>query len=289
MKFRRTIAALSAAALAATSLVACSSDSNDDDSNVIRIGTTDSAQLAWTTWVDLAAEKGITVETENFSDYNTPNDALAQGQIDANLFQHLRFLSEYNVGRGTDLAPVGSTEVVPLSLYWKDHDSLDGIEGEEIAVPNDDTNLSRALLALNSAGLVEFNNDDIEFPTIADIDTDASKVSVVPVDAAQTSVAHGEGRPAIINNTFLLRNGIDPKSAIFSDDPESDNAAPYINVLVTTSDRVDDEQLHTLIDLWHSPEVQEAVEEDSQGTSVEIQRSQEELQEILDHLEESAS
>lgn len=289
MKLRRTIAALSAAALTATSLVACSNDSNDDDSNVIRIGTTDSAKLAWTTWVDLAAEEGITIETENFSDYSTPNDALAQGQIDANLFQHLRFLSEYNVGRNTDLVPVGATEVVPLSLYWKDHDSLDGIEGEEIAVPNDDTNLSRALLVLNSAGLLEFNDDDIEFPTVADIDTDASQVSVVPVDAAQTSVAHGEGRPAIINNTFLLRNGIDPNSAIFSDDPESDNAAPYINVLVTTSDRVDDEDLHTLVELWHTPEVQAAVEEDSQGTSVEIQRSQEELQEILDRLEEYAS
>lgn len=290
MKLRRTVAALGAVVLASTSLVACSSDSDDSsDDNVIRIGSTDSTQRAWDTWVDLAADNGITIDVVNFADYSTPNDALEQGQIDANLFQHLKFLADYNVGRNADLVPVGSTEVIPLSLYWKDHDSIDGIEGEEIAVPNDETNLGRALLMLNDAGLVEFKSDDIETPDEADIDTEASKVKITPVDAAQTSVAYGEGRPAVINNTFLLRNGIDPNSSVYADDPESELAEPYINVLVTTADNADNENLHKLIELWHTDEVQEAVAEDSKGTSVEVDRSQDDLKEILDRLESQIS
>lgn len=286
MKLRRTLAGLTALVMAG-SLVACSSD--DTDSNTIRIGATDSTKLAWTTWVDLAEDNGIDIEVVNFSDYNTPNDALSQGQIDANLFQHLKFLADYNVGRGTDLTPVGSTEVIPLSLYWKDHDSIDGIEGQQIAVPNDDTNLGRALLMLNAAGLVEFREEGLDTPGVADIDTDASLVEIVPIDASQTPVSYEEGRPAVINNTFLLRSGIDPNSAVYSDDPESENAEPYINVLVTTADNANNEDLQTLVELWHSPEVQAAVDEDSKGTSVEVNRPQSDLQEILDRLEAEIS
>ncbi|AZA10787.1 MetQ/NlpA family ABC transporter substrate-binding protein [Corynebacterium gerontici] len=278
------------AALAATLLgggvVACSNDAQDSDT--IKVGSTDSSQKAWKVWEDKAKENGINLEVVNFADYSTPNQALSQHQIDANQFQHLKFLAEYNANTGEHLTPVGSSEVVPLALFWKGHDSLDGIEGQDVAIPNDPTNQARALNVLSAAGLVKLKKDDLLSPTPADVDTGASKVKITAVDAAQTPAAYGDGKPAIINNNFLDRAGIDAKTAIFKDDPASPAAEPYINVLVTTEDRADDPQLKKLVEIWHSPEVQEARKEDTKGTAYPIQRSQEDLKEILNKLEEDA-
>lgn len=280
---KRLISTLVATALAAGTLVACSSD---DDSDVIRLGSTDSSDKAWTTWEQVAKDNGINLEIVNFADYSTPNQALSQGQIDANQFQHLKFLAEYVANTGENLVPVGASEIVPLNLYWKDHDSIDGIEGESIAIPNDPTNQGRALNVLAAAGLVTLKDDDLLTPTPADIDASASKVTVTPVDAAQTPAAYGDGQPAIININFLERADIDPNDAVFKDDPDAPGNDPYINVLVTTEDNKDNPDLQKLNELWHSEEVQEARIEDTKGAASPVQRSQEELQDILDGLVE---
>ncbi|WP_448851507.1 MetQ/NlpA family ABC transporter substrate-binding protein [Corynebacterium sp. 335C] len=282
MNLRRIAAAGLTAALAGAGLAACS---NDDSGEAISIGTTDATKQAWTVFEQKAEEAGIELDVQNFSDYQTPNRALDEGQLDVNLFQHIKFLAEYNVGSDADLTPIGSTEIVPLALFWKDHDSLDGIDGQEIAIPNDPSNQGRAINVLVQAGLVTLKQDDLLTPTPADIDEGASKVKVLPVDAAQTPAAYGEGRPAIINNSFLDRAGIDPNSAVYQDDPNSAEAEPYINVFVTTAERADDPELLKLAELWHSPEVLEAVAQDSRGTSVPVNRPAQELQDILERVE----
>ena len=124
-------------------------------------------------------------------------------------------------------------------------------------------------------------------PTPEDIDQDKSKVKVVPVDAAETTVAYGEGKPAIINNTYLDRANIDPKLSVFADDPKSEVAEPYINAFVVKHDRKDEEVFQKLTELWHTQEVQDAVAEDSKGTSIPVTRSAEDLQKILERLEQS--
>ena len=194
-------------------------------------------------------------------------------------------MAEYNHGNSTNLVPIVATEIVPLALFWKDHDSLDGIEGEEVAIPNDSTNQARAINVLVQAGLLTLKDKDNLEPTPLDIDEKKSKVKVTPVDAAQTTSAHGEGTPAIINNSFLERAGIDPATAIFQDDPNSEEAEPYINVFAVREEDADNEDIKKLAELWHSDAVQEGVDEDSAGTSVEVERSQEDLQKILDKLE----
>ena len=212
---------------------------------------------------------------------------MEQGQLDTNNFQHLKFLAEYNVGNDSDLTPIVATEIIPLALFWKDHDSLDGIEGESIAIPNDPSNQGRAINVLVQADLITLKEEGLVTPTPADIDTEASKVQITPVDAAQTPSAYGEGTPAIINNSFLDRAGIDPNLAVFQDDPNSPEAEPYINAFVVRAEDADNETIKKLAELWHSPEVQAAVDEDAKGTSVQVERTQEELQEILDRLEEA--
>ena len=296
MQIRRVLAATSAAVIAATGLVACSSDSSDSASGdsesseqdgPIRVGTTDAAKKAWAVLEEQAEAAGLDIEIENFADYSTPNQALEQGQLDTNNFQHLKFLAEYNVGNDSDLTPIVATEIIPLALFWKDHDSLDGIEGESIAIPNDPSNQGRAINVLVQADLITLKEEGLVTPTPADIDTEASKVQITPVDAAQTPSAYGEGTPAIINNSFLDRAGIDPNLALFQDDPNSPEAEPYINAFVVRAEDADNETIKKLAELWHSPEVQAAVDEDAKGTSVQVERTQEELQEILDRLEEA--
>ncbi|MBK4140772.1 methionine ABC transporter substrate-binding protein [Corynebacterium macginleyi] len=283
MQIRRAAAVTAAVTVAATSLVACSS--NTDDDKTITVGTTDDAKQAWVAFEQEAKNAGYDIDIKSFSDYNTPNQALDQGELDTNNFQHLKFLAEYNHGNGTNLVPIVATEIVPLALFWKGHDSLDGIEGEEVAIPNDSTNQGRAINVLVQAGLITLKKNGIITPTPLDIDEKKSKVKVVPVDAAQTPSAHGEGTPAIINNSFLERAGIDPATAVFQDDPNSAEAEPYINVFAVREEDADNEDIKKLAELWHSDAVQKGVDEDSAGTSVQVKRTPEELKEILDKLE----
>ena len=296
MRIKRTLATVAAAALATTGLVACSNESDDTADNAagdngdnvtVKIGTTEADQEAWRVFKDLAADNGIDLDIVQFSDYSPVNEALAQGELDVNKFQHIKYLAAYNQSSGNDLRVVGSTEIVPLALFWKDHDSIDGIEGESVAIPNDPSNQGRAINVLVQAGLLTLNDNvaDELAPTPAEIDQDASKVTVTPIDASQTPNVYNEGKPAIINNTWLDRAGIEPSLAVFQDDPESAEAEPYINVFAAQADRIDDETLNKLVELWQTPEVEEAVAKDSKGTSVPVYREKSELNDILDRLQ----
>ena len=295
MRIKRTLATVAAAALATTGLVACSNESDDtadtaakDGDNVtVKIGTTEADQEAWRVFKDLAKDNGITLDIVSFSDYSPVNEALAQGELDVNKFQHIKYLAEYNKASNNDLRIVGSTEIVPLALFWKDHDSIDGIDGQSVAIPNDPSNQGRAINVLVQAGLLTLSDSvaDELAPTPADIDKAASKVTVTPVDASQTPSAYNEGKPAIINNTWLDRAGIEPGLAVFQDDPESKEAEPYINVFAAQADNIDDETLNKLVELWQTPEVAEATAKDSKGTSVPVYRDKAELNEILDRLQ----
>ncbi|MCT1684163.1 D-methionine transport system substrate-binding protein [Corynebacterium appendicis CIP 107643] len=294
MRLNRVIATAAASILAATGLVACS-DSADNtageggDDKVIRIGTTDSDQKAWSVFVDKAKEEGIDLELVPFTEYTPVNPALAEGQIDLNKFQHILYLAQYEASSGEDLRIVGSAEINTLGLFWKDHDSLDGIEGEKIAIPNDPSNQGRAINVLVQAGLVKVKEGADELnPTPADIDEEGSKVEITPVDASQTPTAYNQGDPAIINNNWLSRAGIDASTAVASDDPNSELAEPYINIFAVRAEDIDNPTYEKLVEIWQTPEVTDALNEDSNGTAVQVQKSKDELNEILDRLVEES-
>ena len=293
MRTKRYLAAVAATALAATSLVACSSETDssasngDSDSVTVKIGTTDADQKAWSVFADEAQKAGIDLDIMRFTEYPQVNPAQVEGQIEISKFQTINYQAQYNATAGEDLRIIGSGEINILGLYWKDHDSLDGIEGTEVAIPNDPSNQGRAINVLVQAGLVKVREGAPKLmPTPADIDKDASKVEVVAVDASQTPNAYNEGRPAIINNNWLARAGIDPASSVAADDPNSELAEPYINVFTVSGDDLDNETYEKIVDVWQSEEVTAALNEDSNGTAVQVQRSKEDLNEILDRLVE---
>ena len=296
----KKIAALAAASIvAATGLVGCSSKSSEFAAGTaedpIIIGTTDAELPEWGVLKDLAAKEGIEIEMKSFTDYATPNQSLAEGSTDTNKFQHLKFLAEYNAGNGTNLVPVASTQVYPMPLFWKGHKDIKGIEGQEVAIPNDATNQGRAINLLAANDLVTLQEKGKLTPDPADIDEAKSKVKVTPVDASQTPSAYGEGTPAIITNSFFKRAGINPAEAVLYDDPEAPSADPtvmfdpYINVWAVQEKDKDNDKVKRLAQLYLSPEVKKAVQETTGGTTIFVDRPQNELQEILDRLETSSA
>ena len=288
MRLSRLAAAAAAATLTATSLVACSGgSSNDGDAVTVHIGTTDADQQAWSAFEKKAEENGIELNIERFSEYPPVNPALAEKQIEISKFQTINYQAQYNASSGNDLRIIGSGEINILGLFWKDHTSLDGIEGQEVAIPNDPSNQGRAINVLVQADLVTLREGAPKLtPTPNDIDEAASKVKVVAVDASQTPSAYNEGRPAVINNNWLGRAGIDPASSVAADDPNSELAEPYINVFTVRAEDIDNETYAKLVDAWQSDEVTEALNQDSGGTAVQVKRSKEELNQILDRLVE---
>ena len=280
------VAALSLSACAGTETTAAAGSAEDP----VRIGVVNTGDAYWDTFTDLADEEGIAVELVNFSDYQLPNQGLTDGDLDLNQFQHLQFLAGYNTASGQDLAPIAATAVYPLGLYSQSHDAVEDIpDGGEIAIPNDDTNQARALLVLQEAGLVALRDGGSAFSTPADVLEDESRVSVTPVDAAQTARALQDVDASIINNDFVGDAELTEDDAIYSDDPDSSAAEPYINVWVARADDADNEVFQQLVEIFHSPEVEKGVLEASGGTGVIKDNSAAELQEILAGIEADAS
>jgi len=284
------LAAVTALALSACGAGDAATAAAGTAEDPVRIGVVNSGDDYWNTFGDLAEEEGITVELVNFSEYQLANQGLTDGELDLNQFQHLQFLAAYNNAAGQDLSPIGATAVYPLGLYSQKHDSVEEIpDGGEVAIPNDDSNQARALLVLQEAGLVALRDGGSAFSTPADVLEDESRVTVTPVDATQTALALQDVDASIINNDFVGDAGLTSEDAIFSDDPDSSAAEPYINVWVARGDDADNEVFQQLVEIYHSPEVEEGVLEASGDTGVIKDNSAGELQEILTGIEADAS
>jgi D-methionine transport system substrate-binding protein len=241
--------------------------SSGDSGQVVSIGVTDASENYWNVYQEKAAAKGITVNFVNFTDYNQPNPALSQGQLQLNVFQHLQYLANYNVKNNDNLVPIGATAVYPLPLYSTKHTSVDQIpQGGQIVIPNDPTNQARALLVLQAAGLVTLRAGGNSLSTPNEIES--AKVEVVPVDAAQTATNIQSVDAAIVNNNYATAANLTAQQRIFADDPNSDSAKPYINAFVSRAADQDNPVYLQLAALYHDPEVQTAVRADLGETAV---------------------
>ncbi len=282
------VAVAAVAVVVAATLLIVNLTKSGDDKVVVRVGTTEASADYWPILKNLAGQNGIDLQTVNFGDYTQANPALAQGQIDLNLFQHLLFLANYNVSDGQTLTPIGSTVVVPLGLYSNRYTALDQIPaGGQVAIPNDPTNQARALLVLQQAGLISLTGGGTVLSTPADVDTAASKVTVVPVDAQQTVTSLSSVDAAVVNNNFALDAKLDPSKALYNDDPSKPAAEPYINAFVARdADKANPTYLK-IVELYHDPSVTDAVVKASQGTAVIVDRPEADLQTILGQLQDT--
>ncbi|WP_448005434.1 MetQ/NlpA family ABC transporter substrate-binding protein [Agromyces bauzanensis] len=256
-------------------LAACaapvSGETAGDD--VVKIGVVGAGDPQWAAFEEAAADEGITIEIIDFSDYAQPNPATTEGELDLNQFQHIVYLADYNVSAGEDLTPIGSTAIYPLGLYSTKFDSVKDIPaGETVAVPNDASNQARALLVLQSAGLIELTSGGTIFSDLADIDEANSKVKVTALEASLTPTSLPDVAAAIINNDFVEDAGLSFADAIAKDDPSDPTALPYVNIFATRADDAGNETYLKLVEIFQTdPEVQAGLLESSGGTAVAAQ------------------
>jgi D-methionine transport system substrate-binding protein len=268
----KLVAALAAAPLV-IGLAACSSAGAAEGDDVVRIGVVGKSDPQWPAFEEAAAEAGIEIELVDFADYAQPNPALTEGELDLNQFQHIVYLADYNVSADADLTPIGATAIYPLGLYSTKYESVDDIEaGDTVAVPDDPSNLARALLVLQSAGLIELEDGGSIFSTVADIDEANSKVKVTPLEASLTPTSLPDVGAAVINNDFVQDAGLTFADAIAQDDPADPNALPYVNIFAAPADEADNEVYLELVEIFQTdPEVQAGLDEASAGTGVSVE------------------
>lgn len=281
-----TLAILPIAAL----LAGCAGNagSADGGSETVKIGVVGASDPYWETYVDAAADEGITVELVDFSDYNQPNPALAEGEVDLNQFQHIIYLADYNEANGQDLVPVGATAIYPLGLYSSQYDSVEDIPDDAtVAVPNDPSNLSRALLVLQSADLITLSDGGSIYSTLSDIDEDKSRVTVTELDPTLTATSLPDVAAAIVNNDFIVDSGLEATDAIAQDDPSDPNALPYVNIFAARAEDKDNETYQKLVEIYQDTKaVTDGVVENSGGTAVMVKTPVDELVESLESVQE---
>ena len=261
-KILSTLTVVAAGAMVMT-LTACAGATGaaSDESRIV-LGADDGNEPHWAILKDKLAADGIELEVRTINDGVQLNQGVQDGELDVNLFQHLIFLSQFNVNNGGTLVPVGATAVYPLALYSEEYSSVEELpEGAKVAIPNNPTNLARGLLNLQKAGLLELKDGGTSLSTPADIVT--SKIELLPVDTNQTVAAlkDGSAQAAIVNNTQAQKGGLGDELIIFKEDLDNPELAPYINAFVTTEDKKDDPRWEKLIAAYHSPEVEAAVAE----------------------------
>ena len=211
----------------------------------------------------VAEPMGLEIEVIEFSDYVVPNQALADGDLDANSFQHRPYLENQMTDRGFELVEVGTTITTPMGIYSEDlTDIADLPEGAQVAIPNDPTNGGRALLVLQDLGVITLAEGTGLVPSPLDIEDNPKDLRFTELDAAQLPRALADADIAIINTNYALASGLSPKDdAIAMEKAES----PYVNIIVVQQGREAEPWVETLVEAYHSAEVKAFIDEKYEG------------------------
>ncbi|ASW73037.1 DL-methionine transporter substrate-binding subunit [Chryseobacterium piperi] len=248
---------------------ACNS-SKKEDPNYIKVGIASGPeQEIAETAKKVAKEKyNLDVELVAFNDYVVPNEALNNGDIDANAFQHVPYLNEQSKQRGYKLAVVGNTFLYPIVAYSKKIKSISQLQnGSTIVIPNDPTNGGRSLLLLQKNGLLQLRDGIGLLPKVTDIVGNPKQLKILEIEAPQLPrvLDDKEVVIAIINNNFAAQAGLDENQfGILKEGKDS----PYVNVIVSRQDNKDAEKVKNFVKSYESDEVVKKAEEIFKGGAV---------------------
>ena len=252
---RKTLAVLAVLILAGTLLFA---GGKKESSKVLKVGATPEPHASMLNLiVDDMAKAGYTLEVIEFTDYVTPNKALEDGQIDANFFQHIPYLEDQNKEMGYHLVNAGGIHIEPIALYSKKVSSLSELaDGASIAIPNDPTNEGRALLLLQSAGLIKLNASAGITATPLDITENAKNLKFNEIEAASLPRVLSDVDAAVINGNYAIPAGLSAtKDGLFVEGADS----PYVNIVTVKSGKENDAAIKALVEALKSDEIKDYV------------------------------
>ena len=237
------------------------------DGKVVKIGVVGDDQRLWEKAKENAEKDGVTLDIVVFNDYNTPNDALANGDIDLNAFQHKAFLDDYNKAKNQNLVPIGMTYLSPIGVYSnKVKDLKELTDGAKIAIPNDATNGGRALIVLEQAGVITLKDDAGLTPTVKDIKDNPKNVQIDELDAAQVARSLRDVDAAVINGNMAVDAGLDPREDPIFVEEMGESIAPYINYVVAREEDKDNELYKKVVSYYQQDNVDELLQELYKGS-----------------------
>lgn len=229
-------------------------NSRKNNPNYIKVGISSGIEqlIAEAAKKEAKEKYNLEVELVSFSDYVIPNEALNNGEIDANAFQHVPYLEEQSKKRGYKLVVVGNTFVYPIVAYSKKIKNISELQnGSTIVIPNDPTNGGRSLLLLQKNGLIKLKENVGLLPKVTDIIENPKQLKILEIEAPQLPrvLDDKEVDIAIINNNFAAQAGLNADElGIMKEDKES----PYVNVIVARQDNKDLEKVKNFVKAYQS-------------------------------------
>ncbi len=203
----------------------------------------------------IAKEKyGLEVEFVLFNDYALPNTAVSKGDLDANAMQHKPYLDKDSASKKLDnLVIVGNTFVYPLAGYSKKIKNVSELqEGAVVAVPNDPSNLARALILLEKQGLIKLKDNTNLFSTSLDIVENPKNLKIQEVDTSVAAKALDDVDLAVVNNTYAGQVGLNTtEHDVFVEDKDS----PYVNLIVARKDNQASDAVQNFVKAYQTEEV----------------------------------
>lgn len=269
------------------SIIVLSACSGGGSSKKVTVGVASNDTAAWEKVKELAKKDDIDLEIKHFSDYNVPNKALSDGDIDMNAFQHFAFLNEYKKAhKDAKIEAMSTTVLAPLGIYSKKVKDIKNVkDGAQVMIPNDVSNQARALKLLESAGLIKLKDNFDLSSTTKDIKDNPKHLKIKEVDAQQTARALDDVDISVINNGVATKAGLDAKKdPIYLESSTSEAVKPYINLIAVNSKDKDNKTYKKIVDLYHSKEAQEALKKDTKDGEKAVDLSQKEIKDIEDSL-----
>lgn len=219
-------------------------------------------------------EAGIKLEVKNFTDYVSMNTAVANKEIDVNAFQSYAYMVAFNDNNKDKIAPLSTTYLEPMGIYSSKVKKLDEFKtGATIAIPNDGANESRALLLLQSAGLIKLKADfDDVKGTPADVTENAKKFVIKPIQMATAVRVKDEVDAIVLGNTLAMEGGLNVlKDAVYYE-PIDQSTKMNVNILAVAADRQNDPVLQKVGALYHTPAVKAYIDEHFGGTKIDVNK-----------------
>ena len=213
---------------------------------------------------------GWTLEVKEFQDYVQPNNVVESGEFDANYFQHIPYLENFNEEQGTHLVNAGGIHYEPFGIYPGTKSSLDDIaEGDTIAVPNDTTNEARALLLLQDNGILKLKDGAGLTATVPDIEENPYNVEILELEAAQVPRVKDEVAYVVLNGNYALDAGFSvAKDYLTYEKSDSDAAKTYVNVIAVKEGNENSEKILALVGVLKSDAIRQYINDTYDGAVV---------------------
>ena len=219
---------------------------------------------------ELLKAQGWTLDVKEFEDYVQPNLVVESDEIDANYFQHIPYLDNFNEEKGTHLVNAGGIHYEPFGIYPGTKATLDELEdGDTIAVPNDTTNEARALLLLEANGVITLKEGAGLTATVKDIEENPKNIKIQELEAAQVSRVVDEVAFVVLNGNYALEAGFSvAKDAVAYETSDSEAAKTYVNIIAVKEGRENDEGIQALVAVLKSDEIKNFINETYDGAVI---------------------